>query len=101
MSGKNETWQWVESNYDFEPDDDPIHVFNQISKDFTDNFRRPLADILRDEQPAFIELIEDAIERSQPLSEDDEDFEELESRLDVIERRLDELLDRVVKRSPV
>ena len=62
MSGLNEIIQWVEDNYDFERGENVQRAFEQIDKD--EDWRAPLADILGNELPAFLEFLEEKTETS-------------------------------------
>ncbi len=58
MSGLSEIIQWVEDNMDIDPTETPQEVFNAIDKDFTDNNRSDLANILNEDMPKFMRFIE-------------------------------------------
>ena len=85
MSGLNEIIQWVEDNYDFESGEDPFRAFQQIDRE--ENWRLPLADILGDQLPEFIQFIE---EQTQTTREDIE-IRKLEERAGFLEREIQSL----------
>ncbi len=77
--------EWIEENYDFEPNEDARAAFNQISEDWKEDNRDTLANTLGDESEPFIERIRDLI------SEAPEDFTDLEQRVDTIEQGLGDI----------
>ncbi len=77
--------EWIEENYDFDPDEDARDAFNTISKDWQSDNRDTLANTLGEEAEPFIGRIQSLI------SESDEAPEELVERVDVIERGINEL----------
>ena len=82
MSGLNEIIQWTEDNYDFEREENVQDAFEKIDKD--ENWRAPLADILGDELPKFMEFLEEKTETGREqfkISELDFRFAQLEEEL--------------------
>ena len=77
--------EWIEENYDFEPNEDARAAFNTISEDWKEDQRDTLANTLGDEAEPFIGRIQDLI------SQTTEEMPELEQRIETIERRLAEL----------
>ncbi len=77
--------EWIEENYDFEPDEDAREAFNEISRDWASDNRDTLANTLGEEAEPFVARIQDLI------SQTDEAPVELVERVDVIERGIDEL----------
>ena len=62
MSGFNEIIQWVDNEIIFDSNDDPLKAFDDISNIFTNDNRLPLADILQEDTPKFMEFIESRLE---------------------------------------
>ena len=77
--------EWIEENYDFEPDEDARAAFNSISEDWKADNRDTLANTLGQEAEPFIRRIQDLI------SETDEEDKELVQRVDALERGIDSL----------
>ena len=83
--------EWIEQNYDFEPDEDVREAFNTISRDWKEDNRDTLANVLGDQKGDVIEGIRELISGSELEPETEEDFDELESRVERIDRELDNL----------
>ena len=77
--------EWIEENYDFEPNESARDAFDTISEDWKADNRDTLANTLGDESESFIGRIQNLI------SETTEESPELEQRVETIERRLREL----------
>ncbi len=77
--------EWIEENYDFEPDEDARAAFESISNDWASDNRDTLANTLGEEAEPFIGRIQNLI------SGTDEADPELVERVDVIERGINEL----------
>ena len=77
--------EWIEENYDFDPDEDARDAFNTISKDWQSDNRDTLANTLGEEAEPFIGRIQSLI------SQTDEADPELVQRVDAIERGIDDL----------
>ncbi len=84
MSGLNEIIQWTESNIDFTDGENPQEAFDFIDKEFTKDNRLPLADILGDELPKYLEFIE---ERTFTTREDLE-LSRLDQRVNDLEQEI-------------
>ena len=82
MSGLNEIIQWTEENYDFEAGEDPIKAFDQIDRD--EDWRAPLADILGDQLPDYMEYLE----QETHTTREDLIIRELENAITDAERQL-------------
>ena len=85
MSGLNEIIQWTEDNYDFESGEDPVRAFDQIDRE--ENWRLPLADILGEQLPEFMQFIEEKTSTSR----EDIQIRELEERAFDLEREIESL----------
>ena len=77
--------EWIEENYDFEPNEDAREAFNTISDDWKADNRDTLANTLGDEKEAFIGRIQNLI------SQTTKEIPELEQTVDTLERRVREL----------
>ncbi len=77
--------EWIEENYDFEPNENARDAFNTISKDWESDNRDTLVNTLGEKTKPVIDGIQDIISKS------DEAPKELIERVDVIERGIDEL----------
>ena len=60
MSGLNEIIQWTEANIDFEKGEDVTKAFDFISREFEQDNRLPLADILGEDISKYLEFLEDS-----------------------------------------
>ena len=87
MSGEPEIEQWTEDEINIERGEDVQKVFEFIDREFQKEGRLPLADILGDELPKYMEYLE---ERT-ATSREDLDIEELEQRAASLEREIREL----------
>ena len=88
MSGEPEIEQWTDDNIIIQRGEDPQKVFEFIDKEFQKEGRLPLADILGDELPKYMQYLE---ERTATTREDLE-LEALEQRADSLERQIRELM---------
>ena len=77
--------EWIEENYDFEPNESARDAFDTISEDWKADNRDTLANTLGDEKESFIRRIQDII------PETAEESTELEQRVETLERRVREL----------
>ena len=84
MSGLNEIIQWTADEIDFTDGEDPQKAFDFIDREFTKENRLPLADILGDQLPKYMEFIE---ERTFTTREDLE-LSELEQRVNDLEQEI-------------
>ena len=91
MSGLNEIIQWTEENYDFEEGEDPQEAFQQIDRD--EDWRAPLADILGDQLPEYMEFIE----QQTSTTKEDIELQDLQRRAESLEQEILNLM----RRSPV
>ena len=82
MSGLNEIIQWTEDNYDFEPGEDPQKAFETIDRD--EDWRAPLADILGDQLPQFMQFLEESTQTSRA----DIELSELDSRIEQLQEEI-------------
>ena len=90
---------WIKSEIVFEESKSITREFDDISEIFFPDNRSSLENIIGTEKAEFLEFLE-SVKRDQH-SETDEDLSDLESRLEAIESRIEELLRGVIKRSPV
>ena len=95
MSGLNEIIQWVEENYDFDDGEDPQRAFEQIDKD--EDWRAPLADILGEQLPEFLEFLEEQTKTSRA----DFQISELDFRFAQLEQELRELTGFNILGTPI
>ncbi len=84
MSGLNEIIQWTAENIDFRDGEDPQEAFEFIDTQFTEENRLPLADILGDELPKYMEFIEERTFTSR----EDLELSELEQRVNDLEQEI-------------
>ena len=82
MSGLNEIIQWTDDNINIEQGEDPQEAFEFIDKEFTQDNRLPLGDILGDQIPQYIEYLEDRTE-SKFIDSETELLQQRASRLEV------------------
>ncbi len=97
MSGLREIIEWVEQELVLDPENGAAIEFEEISRIFEKDNRLPLADILRDDTPQFLKFLESRLSELRREPETGEDLEGLESRLEALERGIDELLERTGK----
>ena len=90
LSGLNEIIQWVEENYDFEAGEDVQKAFEQIDK--AEDWRAPLADILGDQLPNFMEYLE----QETHTTREDLIIRELEGAIADAERELSSISGRTI-----
>ena len=86
MSGLNEIIQWTEENYDFEAGEDPQAAFEKIDRD--EDWRAPLADILGDQLPEYMEFIENQTS----TTKEDIEFQDLQGRISGLEQEIRDLM---------
>ena len=89
--------EWIEQNYNFEPDEDVTAAFNTISEDWKSDNRNTLEATLGDEKGDVLEGIRNLISRADVEPEDEEVSEELQQRVEDIERGIDEVSKRIGK----
>ena len=96
MSGLNEIIQWVQSEIILDPTQNVDEQFADISRIFEKDNRSPLADILLDEQPKFLEFLEsqqgtfDKSPVSQAARSIESGLNELESDIDGLSREIEQ-----------
>ncbi len=84
MSGEPEIEQWTDDEIDIERGEDVQKVFEFIDKEFQKDNRLPLADILGEELPKYMQYLE---ERTATTREDIL-INELEQRATALEREI-------------
>ena len=97
MSGLREIIEWVERELILEPTNTVDEEFESISNIFERDNRSPLADILRDDTPEFLDFLESKLEEVQDQPETEEDLTDLKSRLGVLESQIEDILSRPVE----
>ena len=95
MSGLREIIEWIEREWIFNPENDVDVEFERISKDFEDNDRSALADILRDDTPEFFKFLESELSRARAEPQADEEIRTLERRAKSLESRIEEIQFRI------
>ena len=96
MSGLNEIIEWVQSEIILDTTQSVNEQYADISREFEKDNRLPLDDILLDDKAKFLEFLESR-KGIQPEPEAEEDLSELESRVNDIERGIDEVSKRIGK----
>ncbi len=91
MSGLSEIIEWVQQEIILTRDSEPNDEFESISAIFEKDNRLPLADILGDESPKFLEYLENNIPRSPELPQIDAEIAGGESLLGTIKSFINRL----------
>ena len=94
MSGIREIIEWVERELILDPTKTVDKEFESISRIFERDNRSPLADILRDDTPEFLDFLGSRLSELRDEPEADEDIGELESRIESLERSITDVLSR-------
>ena len=86
MSALESISEWVEDNFTAKRNETPFELFDRIDEAFRADFRKPLDQILKDDMDAFLEFLEDKIERDtkRPIK-------------DPIETRIEPIINRITK----
>ena len=97
MSGLREIIQWVESEIILDPENTVDEEFESISRIFERDNRLPLADILRDDTPEFLDFLGSRLSELRDEPETDEEIGELERRAESLERSIEDVLQPVTE----
>ncbi len=92
VSGLREIWEWVQSEVILNPKNSVDREFESISRIFERDNRSPLADILREQQAEFLDLLGSRLSELRDEPEADEEAGEPEPAVESIERSLEGLL---------
>ena len=84
----DEIFEWIQSEYDFEPGESATDAFNTISDDWRRDNTDSLAELIGSERDDIIERIRGLIPGGSPVPEAEEDLEPLVRRVETIEREL-------------
>ncbi len=104
VSGLREIIEWVQREVILNPENSVDVEFERISRMFEKDNRLPLADILRDDTPEFLEFLESELPGIRAKSKTDEEIKgpeqrasELESRISDIQQSISEGVEAVIK----
>ncbi len=92
MSGLREIWQWVQREVILRPENTVDVEFERISRMFERDNRSPLADILREQQAEFLDLLGSRLSKLRDEPEADQETILFEPTITAFERSVTSIL---------